>query len=169
MQFKDIKMVVVDVDGTLTDGLFYVSDNGSLTKSFNTKDFWGLEQLQKAGLDVLILTGSTDKVIYEKVKQLPDYCKTRLLLVRGVEDKVDIIESQLRHVGMTWDNVAFIGDGGNDLEAMKKAAFTACPSDSLSIIKGESNYESSFPGGRGAVCEIAQYLLSKIATDKEID
>lgn len=167
MNFKDIKILVVDVDGTLTDGTYYVSDNGSITKGFNTKDFWALGEIQNAGIKVLLLTGSIDGVIIEKVSRLPKYCTANLAVEHGVENKAKYIEEHLRDCNMDWFNVAYIGDGGNDLFAMQKSAFTACPNDALSMIKNESVYISHLPGGRGAVCEIAMYILSKVEEESE--
>jgi len=158
---EEIKVIVVDLDGTLTNGYYHVSDNGILTKSFNTKDFWALEMAQKQDLDIWILTGSTDGVIDAKMRHLPSYCKKRLTLYKGVENKDRWFESMfLMNRSLTWDNIAVIGDGGNDIEIAKKAAFSACPSDALEDLKRVCVYVSTFEGGKGAVCDIVMYLCA---------
>lgn len=170
MNYKDIKLVVCDLDGTLTDGMYHISTphdgfcegQAMVTKSFNTKDFYGLQQLQSRGISVLILTGADDNVIYAKVKGLPAYCKTDLTVASGIENKLAYMEEYIKAFGFGWENVAYIGDAGNDLECMKKAAITACPSDAVSIIKNEANIVSDLPGGRGAVGEFADYIIQRL-------
>ena len=165
MNFKDIKLIVCDVDGCLTDGTFYVSDNGVITKGFNTKDFWGLSKIQEEGIRVLLLTGSTDKVIIEKVAQLPKSCSDKMAVENSVFNKLEYLEDYLNELGLKWYEVAYIGDGENDLPSMKKSGFTACPSDALSMIKYESIYVSHLPGGSGAVCDIIMYIINKRAVE----
>jgi 3-deoxy-D-manno-octulosonate 8-phosphate phosphatase (KDO 8-P phosphatase) len=162
MDFSKIKLLISDLDGTLTDGFYHIGSNDTVTKTFNTRDFWALQILQEQGIEVLIVTGATDNVLSMKVKNLPDSCKIRMDYMTGIENKVEAIEQYLRRHRYKWENVAFIGDGGNDLGCMRTAGITASPADALPMIKEEANYICTLGGGKGAVCEFVQYLLGKI-------
>jgi YrbI family 3-deoxy-D-manno-octulosonate 8-phosphate phosphatase len=163
----DIRLLVCDIDGTLTDGLYTVSSNGILSKSFYTRDFYGMQLLQEAGIHVLLLTQSDDLVIRQRCDMLPIQAKARLVLVTGVQNKLDEVERRINvEYHLDWSEVAYIGDAENDLACMKVAALTACPNDAIEDVKAESNFISDYNGGKGAVYDFAKYLLKRKAENE---
>jgi|ETNvirnome_2_300_1030623.scaffolds.fasta_scaffold01546_3 3-deoxy-D-manno-octulosonate 8-phosphate phosphatase (KDO 8-P phosphatase) len=154
-----IKVFVTDLDGTLTDGTYRVSEDGTVTKSFNTKDFHGLSKLQDLGVEVCIITGATDMCIEQQVKRLPKVAKSKLHVFSSIADKKSLVEEQILKDGITFDNVIYMGDDENDLECMKLAKITACPRDAILEIQEESNYISDNNGGHGAVRDFIDLLL----------
>ena len=170
---KNIKIVAFDIDGTLTDGMYQVSSNGVVTKNFYTRDFAAIEKLLKRGYIVPILTGSEDQCFYNKCstnKFLKKY--NNLFIANGCCDKKEFIETggiSIFAAGRgidvkvedNWENIAFMGDADNDLEAMQKAAISACPCDAEKPIIEVADYISPHKGGHGAVADFVKYLLEK--------
>tara|TARA_Y100000034_G_scaffold136027_1_gene210347 strand:+ start:5593 stop:6075 length:483 start_codon:yes stop_codon:yes gene_type:complete len=150
----NIQTVGIDVDGTLSDGMYHVSHGYSLTKSFYTRDIWAVEELLKHGLEVIIITQSGDRCINNKLDSIKARYRRSLIVLTGVQDKLETLDARTR-----WDMMAYIGDAENDLECMKLAAFTACPSDAIPIIQEESHFVSNYPGGKGAVYDIVLEIL----------
>lgn len=160
----DIRLLVVDVDGTLTDGLYTVSSDGTLSKNFYTRDFHGLQMVQEAGVDVLLLTQSDDPVIQWRLNMLPPSAKSAMMLARNIRNKLDEVERRMAlDYHIDWRQVAYIGDAENDLACMKMAALTGCPNDAISFVQTQSNFISDYKGGRGAVYDFAKYLLKRKA------
>lgn len=160
----DPKLLIIDVDSTLTDGLFHVSDNGVITKTFYTRDTWAIEQLVMGGqTKVLILTGSDDKCVNIKFKYLEEY---GLEIINGCGSKWIYLESYMYELKLKPNNLAFIGDAENDLECMQNVGWSACPYDAVPIIKDNANYISDFSGGNGAVYDSISVML-KLVKEKQ--
>lgn len=155
---NNIKLVCLDLDGVLCDGMYIVSETGDISKSFYTRDWWAIQELQEAGISVAIVTHCYDNCIDKKIERLPGKCKMKLSLHKLPWDitKEQYLEQRLN---VPWEQTAFMGDSENDLEAMKRCGFTGCPADAVSIIKEESNFIASSPGGKGAVCEFVKYII----------
>lgn len=166
---KEIKVVCFDVDGVLTDGVYTVSDKGDISKNFYTRDFYGIELLLKNGYKVVIVTSSVDDVIEKRILKIRENslvwsssCLTRdLVILRGVKSKLEMISYYLDEVLWSWHNVAYMGDGNNDLECMKMSLISACPADAEQEIMNESSYLSDYNGGRGAVYDFCRYLIKE--------
>jgi len=161
-------MFITDLDGTLTDGTYRVSDDDIVTKAFNTKDFHGLSKLQDLGVKVYIITGATDMCIEYQFKRLPVVAKHNLHVFSSVIDKKQHIETRLEGTDITFDNIAYMGDDENDLECMNLAKITACPSDAIYDIQQQSNHISDNKGGHGAVRDFVD-LLIRYHNDKTND
>lgn len=171
INFNDIKILIVDVDGTLTDGIYQISNRGNITKSFHTRDFDALDRMIRMGIFVFIVTQSHDEVIEEQVNRISWHSQAwedslssgQLKILTCVENKRDAVNSLISTTNeWTWHNIAYIGDAENDIKCMKKALFTGCPSDAIDSVKISSNYISDFPGGKGAVYQFCMYILSKM-------
>ncbi len=173
--YKEIEVVCIDIDGTLSDGVYQISDSGTVTKSFNTRDFSAIEQILRAGLMVVIITQSHDTVIQEQLKRIyrhSEFWKTmgvqgKLLLWTAVENKVHEIEKMFRSGTMGWDNIAYIGDAENDYDCIWYAGFSGCPTDAVPYVRDRAMYPSDYKGGHGAVHDFCMYLLEQ--RDKETD
>jgi len=152
------KLIILDVDGVLTNGMYYVSSDGRVTKGFYTRDFWAIEKATTLGFDVIILTSSFDGCINKKVISLDN---DKVKVESCVSDKITWMENVIMpEKEVTWDDVIYIGDAENDIECMKKARFTACPNDAIPAIRELSNYISDANGGSGSVYEIITKILN---------
>jgi len=175
--YKEIDTVCIDIDGTLTDGTYQISQSGEVTKSFHTRDFYAIEQVLRYGLQVVIITQSHDQVIDEQLKRIMSHSEfwdwavgNKLLLWTAVENKVHAIEKMFRSGARGWDNIAYIGDAENDFHCIQYAGFSGCPTDAVPYIREEAMYPSDYKGGHGAVHDFCMHLLEKINNgDKETE
>jgi len=168
---KNIKIVAFDIDGTLTDGIYQVSSDGIISKSFYTRDFAAIEKLLKRGYIVPAITSSEDNCFYNKCSTNGFLTKyNNFFIVNKCCDKKNFIEkggisifAKGRGIEVEvedgWKNIAYMGDAENDLEVMKKAAISACPCDAEKPIIEIADYISPYKGGHGAVADFINYLL----------
>ncbi len=152
----DIKVLVMDVDGTLTDGKIYMSANGELMKAFNIKDGYAIARLRDYGIEPVILTGRTSEIVKQrcaelKIKELPQGIENKSYKLRDVGEKLHVKLSQ----------VGYIGDDLNDLPCMKICGYSASPSDAMKQVRDSVSFVCQTKGGDGAVREFIDYLLSK--------
>ena len=163
MEKQKIKLVIIDVDNTLTNGMYFVSNNGDCFKQFYTKDFAALEKLQKNDIMVVIMTSSDDDCIVQKYKQLPASCTSKMTVFTGVADKKEKLIHLLDKWGIDEEEVAYMGDSDNDFDVMyyisERYGFTACPYDADDGIKEVAEYISSKNGGYGAVKDFCEVIL----------
>jgi len=169
MNFRDIKTIIMDVDGVLSDGFYHVCEDGRIFKSFYTRDFYAIEQALKKGIKVIIITQSNGKIIRQQIDRLSNsktvswqqyIMDSSLMIIVNCEDKAKRIELEFQNKEC-WKNIAYLGDAENDIGCMEKAAWTACPADAIEIIKDNSNYLSNYNGGKGFVYDFIIYLLEK--------
>lgn len=153
---KDIKLIVLDVDGTLTDGKIYIDSSGNEIKAFNVKDGMAIAQAIKHGIDCAIITGRNSEIVNKRASELGIKH-----VYQGIHNKKQQLEFILNDLNISKDNCAYIGDDINDLEVMKEVKFSACPSDAVVEIKECSDFISKYNGGNGAVRDIIEYILKK--------
>lgn len=155
---KNVKLFLCDVDGTLTDGGMYYSENGDELKKFNTRDGMGLKILRDAGVKVGIIT-SEDRMLNERRAQ-----KLQLdFLYQGKQHggKLEVARKITEEMGISLDDVAYIGDDINCYELLTNVGMAACPNDAEHIIKSIPNIHiMKKKGGEGCVREFVEYLLS---------
>lgn len=151
-----IQLVVLDVDGTLTDGGVYIDSNGVETKKFNIKDGAGIVLAEKAGIEFMILTGRKSYCVEKRAEEL----KIKYVF-QGIMDKLSYLKAFLLENNISPDEVAYMGDDVNDLECMSYVGFTACPADAVKKVKETVDFVSQFNGGYGAVRELCDLLLNK--------
>jgi len=157
---KKIRLLAMDVDGVLTDAGMYYSGKGEELKKFNTRDGKGIELLHKIGVETAIITSEDTKIVKQRAKKL----KIKEVYV-GVENKLKIIQKLSIKYSISLEEIAFIGDDINDLEALKNVGLSVTVADALDNIKGICDYVCKSRGGRGAVREIAE-LIYKINSQK---
>lgn len=151
---KDINLLVVDVDGTLTDAGMYYSANGEELKKFNTRDAEGLALVRKRGFDVVIMTKENSPIVKARAEKLKiDKCYI------GINDKLGCLKDICRDLKINLSNVAYVGDDISDLECIKSVGFSACPADAVEAVKNMSHYTCKVPGGSGAVREVCEVIL----------
>ena len=160
---KDIKILVLDVDGTLTDGKIYVDDKDNSFKAFNVKDGFALVNWLKLGGEVAILTGKKSNIVEKRAKELGIK-----YIIQGSKNKKQDLKNLLKELNITFENVAYMGDDLNDLGVMKSVGFSACPKDSVQEVLEITNFISSKNGGDGSVREFLEYIMKNNGIWKKI-
>lgn len=149
-----IKLVILDVDGTLTDGKIYIDNMGNEMKAFNVKDGFAISECVKKGIIFSIITGRTSKIVEKRASEL------RIQeVIQGSHDKVEDLKNILNKYNINFEETLYIGDDLNDYEAMKLCGYRACPNDAVSKIRGLANYVANYDGGNGAVRDILDHLI----------
>lgn len=158
INLENIKLFGIDVDGTLTDGLYTTDEDGKISKGFNTRDFYAISRLIRAGIEVVIVTGADDDIIEHKIRNSGVY---PIQLLKDSQDKYRDLGDYLACAKLDWSNVAFIGDAENDLKVMDAAAWSACPRDAVPEVADLVYYVSEFNGGRAAVHDCIRKFFEK--------
>jgi 3-deoxy-D-manno-octulosonate 8-phosphate phosphatase (KDO 8-P phosphatase) len=153
---SNIKMLVMDVDGTLTDGKIYVGDNGEVFKAFNVKDGYRLINLDKYDIIPVIITGKISEILTKRAAELKIE-----EVYQGVDDKLKVLYEVIQRYQLSYENVAYIGDDENDLECMKVCHLKACPADAIDEVIGTVDYVCNNNGGNGAVREFIDLILKR--------
>lgn len=148
-----IKMLVMDVDGTLTDGTIYISPNGEAMKAFNVKDGYGIVQARKQGIIPVIITGRKSEIVKQRAKELKI-----TELYQGVDDKMKKLKEVAEKYEVCPEEIAYIGDDLNDLECIQYCGIAGCPNDAVDEVKRVVQYVCKLDGGRGAVREFIEIL-----------
>lgn len=156
MDYSKIKLIVLDVDGTLTDGGIYYDSQGNEMKRFDVKDGLGILVARKAGLEFAIITGRASPMVERRAKELGVK-----YLLQGVQKKYPALLELAKDCGLSLEEIGYIGDDLNDLQCMEAVGFRACPSDAASAVKSICNFVASASGGHGAVRESLESLLSQ--------
>lgn len=153
---EKIKMLVLDVDGTMTDGKINILEDGNQFKQFDCKDGLGIKMLNQQGIIVGIIShSSSDQAIAQRARMLGvQYVYT------GYEEKDEILGTWLQELGLEFDQVAFIGDDLNDLPAMMKVGISACPSDAHEEVLASVDVILTNRGGEGCVREFIDKFLA---------
>jgi 3-deoxy-D-manno-octulosonate 8-phosphate phosphatase (KDO 8-P phosphatase) len=151
---KKIKLLILDVDGVMTDGSIILDNEGNELKRFHVRDGHGIKMLDRVGIRTAIITGRESNVVLRRAEEL------------GIKDvfqkvyvKSEVYESLLRKYALTDENVAFMGDDIVDQELMKRSALSAAPADAEESIKNMADIVTSKGGGRGAVREFINFIL----------
>lgn len=150
----EIKVLILDVDGVLTDGNIILDGQGQEFKAFNTKDGQGIKTAIDAGLTVAIITGRHSQPVLHRARELGIE-----LVLQGVQDKASAMEGLLKEYGWRAEEVAYMGDDLPDLPPMRRAGLAISVSDAAEEVIEAADYVTTRPGGRGAVREAIEYLL----------
>jgi 3-deoxy-D-manno-octulosonate 8-phosphate phosphatase (KDO 8-P phosphatase) len=153
-QLAGIKLLLLDVDGVLTDGRIIYDNQGNELKAFDVKDGHGLKMLQRAGIKIGIITGRSSMVVERRAKELGIDILYQGAL-RKLEPYLDILAEQR----LTDDQVAYIGDDVVDLPILRRVGFSATVADAIPQVFPLVDFVTERPGGRGAVREICDLLL----------
>lgn len=149
-----IKLFVMDVDGTLTDGSIFIGEHGEIMKRFSCKDGYALcHFLPEMGVIPAIITGRESEILKRRCEELHI-----VHLVQNCQDKVSALMNMIEELGISFDEVAYIGDDLNDFEVMKIVGLRGCPADAVKEIKEICEFVSQSDGGRGAVREFIEWI-----------
>ena len=151
---SDIKLLAMDIDGTLTDGKIYIGADGEVMKAFNVKDGYAIAQiLPKMGIIPVIVTGRASEIVSRRALELGI-----THVYQGVSDKLGKLRELACEFNITLENIAYIGDDVNDIECIEHCGISACPSDAVDDIIRVADYICASCGGNGAVREFIEYL-----------
>lgn len=156
LQNTNIQLVVLDVDGVMTDGGLHYSSDGTDSKTFNVKDGMGVTRAIKRGVKFAIISASSHS---EAIKIRAEVLGVQHVFV-SKEPKLEVLESLLYSQGLGFEQVAYIGDDINDVEALEKVGIGAAPSDAVPEAKAAADIVLNTPGGRGCVREFLDFYLS---------
>jgi 3-deoxy-D-manno-octulosonate 8-phosphate phosphatase (KDO 8-P phosphatase) len=154
-RLSKVRLLALDVDGTLTDGGLYYSDNGEEFKKFNVKDGQGMKLLMQSGVDIAIASASSSTSTLHRAKKLGI---THVYV--GVEDKLQVLRSLCDQLGITLEQVAYVGDDVNDLPALQAVGCPLTVQDAVDDVKQVAIGVTKNMGGQGAVREICDLLIS---------
>ena len=152
---KKIKLLVTDVDGVLTDGGMYYSNNGEYLKKFHTRDGMGIELLLKYRIKTIAITKEDSEIVKTRMKKI-----NVEKLYSGITQKETELENICREFEVNPSQIAYIGDDVNDIELMKKVGFSASPNDGIAQVKRIADYVCKTNGGDGVLREVADLIIS---------
>ncbi|WP_299549966.1 HAD-IIIA family hydrolase [uncultured Helicobacter sp.] len=151
-----IKLIVLDVDGTLSDGSIIYSDIGSEIKAFNVKDGLGIAAWIRLGREVAIITGRESKLVENRAKELKiTYIK------QGIKDKAQALKEIVAQTKISLNEVAIIGDDLNDLSMLKLVKHSYAPKDAAKLVKQNVRKVLKQKGGKGAVRAMIDNIIKK--------
>ena len=154
---KTIKLLVMDVDGTLTDGKIYMGASGESFKAFDVKDGYGIcELLPQNGIKAAILTGRESSIVLQRAKELGiSY------VMQNVKDKKAAIAEIAEEIKCDYSQIAYIGDDIIDIAAMQLCGVRGCPADAVEEVQAICDYISVKNGGDGAVRDFIEWLVKE--------
>jgi 3-deoxy-D-manno-octulosonate 8-phosphate phosphatase (KDO 8-P phosphatase) len=156
---SDIKLVVMDVDGVLTDGTISVDEAGRETKHFNVRDWTGIAYLERAGIRTAILSGRTSAAVTHRAREVG-----MSEVHQGAKEKLPVLREMLKRLGLKPGEVAYIGDDLMDIPVAREVGFAVAVADAHEELKSRCHHVTAAAGGKGAVRELAEHLLK--AQDK---
>jgi 3-deoxy-D-manno-octulosonate 8-phosphate phosphatase (KDO 8-P phosphatase) len=158
-----IELIVLDVDGTLTDGKITYTNSGDELKSFDVADGLAIATWsKKLGKKVAIITGRTSKIVEKRASDLQiEY------LYQNIHNKDEVLTEILKKEGLSWNQVAAIGDDLNDFKMLKKAGLSFTPSNGTHYLKDFVDVICKNSGGNGAIREMIEYIVKKDNIEQE--
>ena len=154
MRESRIKLFAMDVDGVLTNGGMYYSEQGEVLKKFNTRDGMGIELLRKSGIVPAIITQEDSKIVLKRAEKLA----VEEVHI-GIKNKLRVIKELAQKYNLSLSEVAYIGDDIGDLEVLREVGLSFAPSDAIPEVKQAVHQVLSLKGGEGVVREAVDFIL----------
>jgi len=151
---RDIRAAIFDVDGVLTDGSLFISEAGETLKAFNALDGHGLKLLAQGGITPIVITGRDSPAVRRRLKDLG-----LVHAVFGAHDKLAAAEPLLASLGVSWNQVAVMGDDWPDLPLLVRAGFACAPLNAHTEVRAVAHHVTALRGGQGAARECCDLLL----------
>ena len=151
---RNIRLLLLDVDGVLTDGRLYYDETGNEQKAFNIQDGLGIKLLQRNGIEVGIITGRSSALLTRRATVLGIK-----LVVQGREDKLTALQEILAEHDFSMEQIAFLGDDLPDLAVIRKVGLGATPANGNHFVARHADWQTAAAGGNGAVRELAELIL----------
>lgn len=153
-KLKKVKMLILDVDGVMTDGRIIMDDEGREIKNFHVRDGHGIKLLQRYGIEVALLTGRQSQVVKQRAKDL-----NVKEVYQKVYNKREVFEKILKKHKLSAEETAYMGDDIIDIPVLKSVGFSAAVADAVEVVKKSADYVAKNKGGQGAVREICEMIL----------
>jgi 3-deoxy-D-manno-octulosonate 8-phosphate phosphatase (KDO 8-P phosphatase) len=153
-KLRNIKLLLLDVDGVMTDGGIYYSSSGEELKKFNIQDGYGLVKLQQARVTVGIITGRMSKIVARRVEELGI-----TEVHQNLDNKLKVYESIKKKMNLSDVHIAYMGDDEFDLAVLERVGFSAAPADAVAAVRKRVHFVCARNGGQGAVREVADLIL----------
>ena len=157
-----IELIVLDVDGTMTNSHITYSENGDEIKSFNVKDGLAIASWRRLGKQVAIITGRSSSIVARRAKELHIEH-----FYQGIHNKKEVLETLLEKLDLTMENVAAIGDDLNDMQMLRSAKISFVPRDASAYVDKIATVVLTKRGGDGAVREMIEHLIIKEGLEKK--
>ncbi|HNX02694.1 MAG TPA: HAD-IIIA family hydrolase [Candidatus Cloacimonas sp.] len=154
--WNDIKLIVFDCDGVLTDGRFIYGSTNLELKHFHGHDGLGFKLLQKTDIIISVISGRGSEALERRCKDL-----NITYLFQNVANKLQCLDNLLKELNLIYTNVAYMGDDWNDVPVMQKVAFSAAPADAQPDVAKIVDWVSEFKGGQGAARDMINYVLTR--------
>ncbi len=151
---EKIKLVIFDVDGVLTDGSLYLTEQGEELKAFNSRDGHGMKMLQSSGVDIAIITGRTSNIVSHRMQELGIKH-----VYQGQHNKVIAYEKLLTELNISAHQVAYVGDDIVDLPVMRKVGLSVAVQDAHQLVKKHAHWVTPSIGGKGAGRDICELIM----------
>lgn len=151
---RAVKLMVLDVDGIMTDGTLFLADDGQEFKGFNSLDGHGLKMLKSTGIELAIITGRTSKVVEHRARNLGI-----THLHQGAHDKLVVYRQLLEDLSLQPDQTAFMGDDVVDLPVMRRSGLAVTVPAAPDLVKAHSHFITRREAGHGAVREACEFLM----------
>ena len=152
---QKIKLLALDVDGVLTDGTIYISPAGEVFKGFNAKDGMGISCALRNNLQIAVITGRQSPIVERRCEELGIK-----LFMQGVKDKRLALQQMAQELGLTREEIAYMGDDLNDIPAFKASGLNFVPADGSIEVLAVADIITKAKGGRGAVREAITMILA---------
>jgi 3-deoxy-D-manno-octulosonate 8-phosphate phosphatase (KDO 8-P phosphatase) len=164
-RLQSVRVLVCDVDGTLTDGSVTFTATGDELKTFNVHDGLGISVALRHGLEIVFMTGRRSQMVERRAKELGV-----TVVSQGISNKRDAIEAMSVSMNLAMDAIAYIGDDLNDVPAMERAGFVFAVNDACEFVCRNADHVLSKGGGHGAVREAIELILdAKVGLATVID
>jgi 3-deoxy-D-manno-octulosonate 8-phosphate phosphatase (KDO 8-P phosphatase) len=153
-QAKKIKLLILDVDGVLTDGIIYISSGGSETKSFHVRDGYGMRRLMESGIQVALISGRKSGAVEHRARELGIG-----LVFQGVQDKTAVCRELLARTALRKSEIASVGDDLPDLPLFASSGVRVAVADAAGEVLEMADAITGRRGGHGAVREVCEWIL----------
>ena len=149
-----IKLVVFDVDGVLTDGSLFVGDDGQEYKAFHSRDGLGMKMLRKSGVEIGIITARTSEVVKHRMENLDIQH-----VYQGRLDKLPALQELIAKLGLSFEQTAYVGDDVVDLPVMRQVGLAIAVQDAHPLAKQHAHWQTPHGGGRGAARDVCELIM----------
>lgn len=151
---RSIKLLLLDVDGVMTDGRVIFADSGEEIKAFDVKDGHAMKMLMRTGVEIALLTGRNSKVVMHRARDLDID-----MVYQGAKDKLPVFEGLMREKGLKGEDICYVGDDLVDMPVMRRVGLSVSVADACEDLRRCVDFVTEKPGGRGAVREVCELIL----------
>ena len=153
---KKVKLLVLDVDGVLTDGKLYYGSSGEEYKSFHTQDGLGINLARYSGIKIALISGRSSNAVKKRAEELKID-----VFYQGIHDKVQVLNEIMADLSINLENICYMGDDLNDLPILQIVGYPAAPQNAVPLVKESARFVSKANGGEGAVRELIDHILTE--------